>query len=79
MAVVKDPEARLTADEGQHPNYGSFPVAKGIDQVEYKIDKSLLFTTHLQEVDVCSEQNSVSEHLLNNSGLVRCLSMDENI
>jgi len=55
MAVVGDPESHLTADEGQHPSYGSFPVAKGIDQ----------------EVDVCSEQNSVSEHLLNNSGLVR--------
>ena len=78
MAVVEDPESHLTADEGQHPSYGSFPVAKGIDQVvEDRID--LLFTTHLQEVDVCSEQNSVSEHLLNNTGLVRCLSMDENI
>ena len=43
MAVVEDPESCLTADEGQHPNYGSFPVAKGIDQVEEKIDLMLAF------------------------------------
>ena len=42
MAVVGDPESRLAADEGQHPSYGSFPVAKGIDQVvEDRIDLTL--------------------------------------
>jgi len=56
MGVVKEPEAHLAVEElGQHPNYGSFPVAKAVDQDE----------------GGCSEQNSVSEHLLSNSGLVR--------
>jgi len=60
MAVVKDPETQLVTDEeGQHPNYGSFPVTKGINQ----------------DVNDCSEQNGESEHLLNDgsndSGLLR--------
>ena len=39
MGVVKEPEAHLAVEElGQHPNYGSFPVAKTVDQVEDKID-----------------------------------------
>ena len=47
MAVVKDPETQLVTDEeGQHPNYGSFPATKGINQVKRtKLAKSLFVTT----------------------------------
>ena len=42
MGVVKETEAHLAAEElSQHPNYGSFPVAKAVDQVEDKIDEKL--------------------------------------
>ena len=47
MAVVKDPETQLVTDEeGQHPNYGSFPVTKGINQVKgTKLTKSMFVAT----------------------------------
>ena len=47
MAVVKDPETQLVTDEeGQHPNYGSFPVTKGINQVKgTKLTKSIFVAT----------------------------------